>query len=75
MSNLRKALIVGFDFAAFTALLTLLLCVAVGVPNMLIGAGVSIMMGGLYGFCIFTFVWQILDDICEKFEIDENDLN
>ena len=56
MSKWRKALIIGFDFAAFTALLTLLLCVAVGVPNMLIGAGFSIMMGGLYGFCVFTFV-------------------
>lgn len=71
MSNLRKSLILGFDFAAFMSLLAILLCVGCGMTNMLFAAAFSIIVGAIYGFCIFSITWQLLDDITAQEENDE----
>lgn len=71
MSNLRKSLILGFDFAAFISLFTILLCIGCGMTNMLFAAAFSILTGGVCGFCIFAIAWQVLDDFAAQEENDE----
>lgn len=71
MSNLKKSLILGFSFATFISLLTILFCIGCGMTNMLIAAALSILIGGICGFCVFAIAWQMLDDIAAQEENDE----
>lgn len=71
MSNLRKSLILGFDFATLISLLTILFCIGFGMTNMLIAAAFSVIAGTICGFCIFSLTWQLLDDAEAQEENDE----
>lgn len=71
MSNLRKSLILGFDFAVFISLLAILFCIGFGMTNILIAAAFSIITGVVCGFCIFSLTWQLLDDTEAQEENDE----